>query len=144
MPHLTKKILFNFIQGSDYESHSYQSDRHPSGGSSGMQRNDYSDNNYSAQSDSYRQNTSSDRGQFQSVSSMGLPKPIPARRDDRSMSPMQYNPQYETFDNLKKEFGLSLDPNCKYFCKCKVYIGFLYRIIGLLLLTAIICMFALT
>ena len=75
-----------------------------------MQRNDYSDNNYSAQSDSYRQNTSSDRGQFQSVSSMGLPKPIPARRDDRSMSPMQYNPQYETFDDSLKDLGFELRP----------------------------------
>ena len=67
-----------------------------------MQRNDYGDNYQNAQSDSYRQNTqSSDRGQYQSVSSLGLPKPIPARRDDRSMSPMNYHQQYETFIDSK-------------------------------------------
>ena len=79
-------IIFNPIQGSDFETSHY----HHSAGTSGIQSRD----------DDYSMHSSSNSRPSPLLPSLptNLPKPIPARRDnDRSPSPMHYTPQYESF-----------------------------------------------
>ena len=76
---------------SDYENSHYHSTSGPSGSTSGgNQRNDYMDR------DEYSTNMSRQvQNQDRPLLPMpvALPKPIPARRDDRSPSPAHYSSQ---------------------------------------------------
>ena len=79
----------------DYENSHYHSTSGPSGSTSGgNQRNDYMDRDeYSnvSSTNMSRQVQNQDRPLLPMP--MALPKPIPARRDDRSPSPAHYSSQ---------------------------------------------------
>ena len=98
----------------DFETSHYRSDG-PSGSSTySNQRNEYHDrNDYNDRNDCNNRNDYMDRNNYDShdqnmsryvqnqgnsrpllpMPSVSLPKPIPARRDDRSPSPMHYSSQ---------------------------------------------------